>query len=567
MEEANNENTPQTTEPPVVLLDANQMKPQCCLETPLGTLILTGTTISNNDLSGHCHCAAKIIPLVSSLSVLCDRLDGSFLSFPVFGINSISINMNKQTERGQIAPLQDLMQTLRKIRYFRQRLEYIIKIEIGKQNRLSNTNILRRCTAGCNDTPDSLKEFQYLCKMVFHEVVVAVVQRQKTGLDPFKGYAKIMAETLADLQREYPDQPSLTEKQSGDVGRLTLQYQDTRRRRHKLDLYVTILDGIEGGFAVYQCEASMPLAALATFPAQAHNPLDGQEEKPCDQDAKQGKACFRDKISSPLDELFDDLPEPNPTSTSVPLLVPTPTVPACFRYFVNQAKRLQTFWDEVDLLDEICGTLEPQTKTIGSSAQYIRTSRTVRLAKNHDDEVCLQIELEPFRPRELPSSIIFYACGGGGQSKLAASFRSQFEKSVRKGLWNNDSSVLENLGRCLEISIIFPVQKFKQHDDRELALPLPGVALEEKLKETLEKEGDVENSTACGICYTLELEEDDEEESAANQSTELPSICCEQKSCGRRYHRSCLREWLDSLPTARIAFGVLWASVHIVVEM
>ena len=65
------------------------------------------------------------------------------------------------------------------------------------------------------------------------------------------------------------------------------------------------------------------------------------------------------------------------------------------------------------------------------------------------------------------------------------------------------------------------------------------------------------DATECGICLSAELTEEEED---SNDKVELTSIACENPSCQRPYHQTCLHTWLDSLPTSRLAFDVLLGS-------
>jgi E3 ubiquitin-protein ligase FANCL len=55
----------------------------------------------------------------------------------------------------------------------------------------------------------------------------------------------------------------------------------------------------------------------------------------------------------------------------------------------------------------------------------------------------------------------------------------------------------------------------------------------------------------CAICYSDELITE------ATGMTEHPDVPCDNESCGRLYHPSCLREWLTSLPDSRISFDCI----------
>ena len=63
----------------------------------------------------------------------------------------------------------------------------------------------------------------------------------------------------------------------------------------------------------------------------------------------------------------------------------------------------------------------------------------------------------------------------------------------------------------------------------------------------------------CGICYAHRLPSEDADGEGAGAGP-LPEARCDNPSCGRHYHESCLFEWLHSLPTARVSFNVIFGT-------
>jgi hypothetical protein len=65
----------------------------------------------------------------------------------------------------------------------------------------------------------------------------------------------------------------------------------------------------------------------------------------------------------------------------------------------------------------------------------------------------------------------------------------------------------------------------------------------------------------CGICYTHRLPiEDETDPTAEPEEGPLPEAKCNNVSCNRHYHDTCLFEWLHSLPTARVSFDRIFGS-------
>lgn len=71
---------------------------------------------------------------------------------------------------------------------------------------------------------------------------------------------------------------------------------------------------------------------------------------------------------------------------------------------------------------------------------------------------------------------------------------------------------------------------------------------------------------ACGICYSFVLASASASSTMSSADTSssaavlgsVPTESCSNPRCGKRYHRTCLLNWLSSLPTARSSFGLLF---------
>jgi E3 ubiquitin-protein ligase FANCL len=107
----------------------------------------------------------------------------------------------------------------------------------------------------------------------------------------------------------------------------------------------------------------------------------------------------------------------------------------------------------------------------------------------------------------------------GGQSQT-------IESVYKKYNWSRALTVVENLEQALNVTLS-PIKSPLEADNSH-ATPTQ------------------DPSVDCAICYCREL--------IVDELAELPTELCETKVCGRFYHSSCLREWLKSLPTARISF-------------
>lgn len=114
------------------------------------------------------------------------------------------------------------------------------------------------------------------------------------------------------------------------------------------------------------------------------------------------------------------------------------------------------------------------------------------------------------------------------------SLTTKIATSIQKHRWSNERSVRENLELWFGSSLPSPLLASSTTDKSDFLVE-------------------------CGICYThrLPCEENDGEE---GEEGPLPEVKCNNPSCSRHYHESCLFEWLHSLPMARVSFDRIFGS-------
>jgi E3 ubiquitin-protein ligase FANCL len=169
--------------------------------------------------------------------------------------------------------------------------------------------------------------------------------------------------------------------------------------------------------------------------------------------------------------------------------------------FIHIVTQHQQAYRELDELDSRCIILHDCHATFERRIQIPDTNTTMLLT------------LDPFSCS--PQSIHFM----GGQSQT-------IESVYKKYNWSRALTVVENLEQALNVTLS-PIKSPLEADNSH-ATPTQ------------------DPSVDCAICYCREL--------IVDELAELPTELCETKVCGRFYHSSCLREWLKSLPTARISF-------------
>mmetsp|Transcript_16385 Transcript_16385/g.53374 ORF Transcript_16385/g.53374 Transcript_16385/m.53374 type:complete len:285 (+) Transcript_16385:80-934(+) len=160
----------------------------------------------------------------------------------------------------------------------------------------------------------------------------------------------------------------------------------------------------------------------------------------------------------------------------------------------------QMLWDELDDLDAHAWVLEP--KHPGRD----ETHRRIALGSH----CSLQVRLHPSSPTALPDLQFL------GAERSLAPFRRNLNANLR--LWCSGRRVRLNLEAVLEVEI--PSREAADAADAD------------------------DYSVECAICYEYELD------------GTVPDVACD--GCSKPFHRLCLVEWLQGLPTTQTSFNRLF---------
>jgi E3 ubiquitin-protein ligase FANCL len=173
--------------------------------------------------------------------------------------------------------------------------------------------------------------------------------------------------------------------------------------------------------------------------------------------------------------------------------------------FCDTISSHQALYNELDDMDTNLVILEPD----------LPCPRNVALRRLQvTDEMSVVLTLSADNPRQCPDQMQWVG-------REAANWEARFNSSR----WNVSRSVRENMECCLGASL----------PRRQAATAVLAPVAEQE----------------CAICYSDEL---------INEGTgaaERPDVPCDNESCGRLYHSSCLREWLTSLPDSRVSFDCI----------
>lgn len=143
-------------------------------------------------------------------------------------------------------------------------------------------------------------------------------------------------------------------------------------------------------------------------------------------------------------------------------------------------------WNQLADIDQNAFVIEPREPSLACCMRRIVISSTVQM----------QFEVNPKRPQYIPK-ISFI-----GSEKESRAFMTTF--NTNSFLWSFDKTLRQNFEKLLEIEL--PKKDAKELED---------------------------TSFDCAICYLERL------------GAELPDVVCK---CSKRFHRSCLVEWLRHIP-------------------
>ncbi|NWH28633.1 FANCL ligase, partial [Grus americana] len=170
-----------------------------------------------------------------------------------------------------------------------------------------------------------------------------------------------------------------------------------------------------------------------------------------------------------------------------------------YNQFLAALESLKEFWDAMDEIDGKTWVLEPENPTRSA------TSRRIAIGNN----VSVNVEVDPRHPNMLPE------CYFLGADHAVNPLRIKLNNNMH--LWDPEISLLQNLKDVLEID--FPSRAVLEKSDF---------------------------AKDCGICYAYRLD------------GTTPDQVCDDPRCGQPYHRACLYEWLQGLPSSRQSFNVIF---------
>jgi E3 ubiquitin-protein ligase FANCL len=204
----------------------------------------------------------------------------------------------------------------------------------------------------------------------------------------------------------------------------------------------------------------------------------------------------------------DDYPHSAPTvrGAAMPVAIELPASAHTLRDVVEHCgahiARFQAVWRVLDEFDARCYVLEP---AVPSAARDV-LARRIALGAHRT----LSLLVDWHRPHAMPRELTL-----NGPEAAVQPLRQRLASGGAQQ-WNNAASLADNLATILGIE-----------------LPSADTYARDEI------------ATECGICYAYRRES-------------VPDTACNNERCGRPYHKQCLFEWLQSVPSNASTFGTIF---------
>ena len=184
----------------------------------------------------------------------------------------------------------------------------------------------------------------------------------------------------------------------------------------------------------------------------------------------------------------------------------------------NELEKYQLFWNIMDDLDSNVWVLEPQNPTRSSTVRRIAI-------KEH---CSMHVKINPSNPKGICEFDFM------GKASIVEPLRSKLHNNIEA--WSDSYTPRENLQRLLGMEF-----------------PDPKVS------------ADVNFQVECGVCYSYRRKANASAEKKNMQAglnrdvaVYLPDFIC--NACGQAFHQLCVSEWLQSVPSTRRSFNMLFGS-------
>eukprot|EP00978_Attheya_sp_CCMP212_P017950 scaffold48493_cov54-Attheya_sp.AAC.5 len=490
---------------PCCLLTGLDPQPECCVYVPEFEVTLGLTAADSYNPNAN----SPIYPLVSSLSIL--SMDPSKRSVKDVKIPIFGTEKGEWKECDTSSSISRLVQAVPQMPSLEERLADMARAKPAKEATSRLEDFLCRSQAVVDEFLAAVD--QYYQKLQRQQQQSNSTRSRVGGHEnasflPMPFYSAILEQLYTLEQNEQPTNNDTDEKKesavvdlSDDLSCVTLGYTDTAGRKH--ELVAELPRSFPFGKPTWTVDLPIVFDPPWVFSATKQNNNDSGSFKP----RKRPRSSFGDSENRGKDEDMFGLV----------------MVYECWKEALG---RCQGIWDELFDLDSEGWILEPQLPAP-------RADCTRRIALVDTGLVSMVLTLDETNPRSVPSAVRFLGSGPNVHA-LRTSYQSYTRDS-----WSEQESVRWNLQKCL------------------------GLTLPKAPNAANSDEPNTAQIAECGICYTHRLpmdEDDDDDEEEPQQLGQLPDALCGNTTCARCYHESCLLEWLQSLPSARISFDRIFGT-------
>lgn len=176
----------------------------------------------------------------------------------------------------------------------------------------------------------------------------------------------------------------------------------------------------------------------------------------------------------------------------------------------KQVESLENVWEHLRDIDRNCWVIDPLVPKPHHLYRRIKVTESLSVL----------ISINRSQPSSLPAIRIL------GSDSEVLKYREIISDNFE--LWDPNNTTSENL------LLLLNLQEF----------PKISNAKEEK-----RKDNGLFNDEECGICFSLELNED-----------ELPDRICDNEKCRKHFHNACLLQWLQAIPGNQVVFNQLYGA-------
>lgn len=228
--------------------------------------------------------------------------------------------------------------------------------------------------------------------------------------------------------------------------------------------------------------------------------------------------------------------------------------------FESLLQKYQILWDVLDDIDSNCWVIEPSrggggTTATGTAMRNEKKSiprsccyRRLALLEKNNTIVTLTVRVNPVDPTAFPLDYRFL-----GSETMVAPLRKKLIDGYHS--WSSDVFLRQNLEDILGVQLPKP----RHLNQNTIAGENNnGEGDGGQMQDADDADGD-DGMMNCAICYSYKLLSENNT-GGGKEGENAPEEYCDNPSCGKPFHKSCLAEWLRSDASTKQAFDMLYGA-------